>query len=114
MNNTSNIVCCNKVERLKSHLKNYIEQKIHWAQRAKQSWLQFVNRNKNFFQTMATIRKGRNFIWKIKDKQGDLFEDQDGISRVITRAFQKRFKADKIVNPLQAIPLSRDISVADN
>lgn len=30
---------------------------------------------------MATIRKRKNSIWKIKEEYGNWFEDQEGISR---------------------------------
>lgn len=69
--------------------RNYIDQKIHWTQCTRQAWLQLLDRNNKFFQTMATIRKKRNSIWKIKDSHGNWFDDQDEISQVITMEFQK-------------------------
>lgn len=38
---------------------------------------------------MATNRRQKNVICKIKDAQGNLFEDQDGILQVITKEFQR-------------------------
>lgn len=51
---------------------------------------------------------------EIKNTQGNWFDDQEGIWQVITKGFQKRFKEDTSNNPLQAIPLSSDITDADN
>lgn len=44
---------------------------------------------------MDTIRRRRNSIWKIKDAQGNLFEDQYGISQVIMKKFQRDLKQKK-------------------
>lgn len=41
---------------------------------------QFGERNNRYCQTKATIRKLRNFIWKVKDSQGNWFVDQERIS----------------------------------
>lgn len=86
-----------------------IEQEIHWS-RAKQLRLW---KNYKFFQK-ATIKKRKNTIWKIKDTQGIWLEDQDRISQVITKEFQKRCKVDDTVNPIQEISLSRDITEAES
>lgn len=48
---------------------------------------------------MATIRKLQNTIWKTKDAQGNRFDDQTGISQLITSEFPKRFKANVKTNP---------------
>lgn len=51
---------------------------------------------------------------KIKDEYDNWFEQQEGISIIITKEFRKRFKSGMLVNLSQAIPFSRDISTADN
>lgn len=47
-----------------------MEQEIHWAQRARQTWLQLEELDNKYFQTMATIRKRQNVIWKIRYEEG--------------------------------------------
>lgn len=54
-----------------------------------------------------------NIIWRIKDAQGNWFDDQERISRLITSEFQKRVKAEVKTNQLQDIPLSKEIAEAD-
>lgn len=63
---------------------------------------------------MATIRKKHNIIRKIKDAQGNWFEDQQGIMKIITKKFENRFKSDPSCNQHQAIPMSVDVSDMDN
>lgn len=63
---------------------------------------------------MIIIRKRKNFIWKIKDVQGNWFNDQEGISQVNTKEFLDRFKAEMIINSSQAISLSSDIKEENN
>lgn len=65
----------------------HIKQEIHWTQRARKSWIQLGDRNTKYFQPVETIRKRYNTIWRIKDAQGNWFDDQAGISRPITNEF---------------------------
>lgn len=82
---------------LKSQLqKHFIDQEIHWIQRAKQDWLLLEDKSTKFFQTMATIKKRYNTIRKIKDVQGNYFEDQLGIAQVITREFESRLSLTQL------------------
>lgn len=50
----------------------------------------------------------------MKDAQCNSFDDQTGISKLMTNEFQKRFKAEVKTNQLQSIPLSREINEANN
>lgn len=43
-----------------------ISEEIMWAQRAKVNWLQLGDKNTHFFQIMASIRKKRNEISRLK------------------------------------------------
>lgn len=56
--------------------------------------------NNKFFQTVAPIRKEKNYIRKIKVAQGNWFDDQEGLSQVITKEFQKKFKVHIMINLL--------------
>lgn len=94
MNNRSDISDWNQVE----HLKAQLGKEPYWlgnplGKRAKQSWDQFRVKNNKFFQTMAAIKKWENSIWKINDEHGNRFHEQEGISLVIIKEFQKRFTA---------------------
>lgn len=92
----------------------FIDKKIHRIQRAKQSWFFLRDWNTNFFETIATIRKPHNTTRRIKDTHGNWFDDQPGITQVITREFENKFKSDLSCTPTQAIPFPPDISNADN
>lgn len=45
-----------------------IEQEIYWAQRAHQNWIALGDKNAKFFQTVTTIRKRKNTIYKTLDE----------------------------------------------
>lgn len=49
----------------------------------------------------------------IKDTHWNWFDDQQGITQVITREFESRFKSDLSCNQTHAIPLSTNISNID-
>lgn len=56
MNQCSDVSVWNQVAHLKSHLEtNYIEQEIHWAQRARQSWFLFGDMKVNSFKLWSLL-----------------------------------------------------------
>lgn len=68
---------------------NMIKEEIHWSERTRQNWFQLGDKNNKNFQTMTAIRNQRSTIWKIKDEQRNCFEDQEGISHLITKRFSQ-------------------------
>lgn len=63
MTNTADVATWNKLLTLKYQMEtSFINQEIHWIQRAKQSWSLLGDRNKKYFQTMTTTRKQKNTI----------------------------------------------------
>lgn len=102
-----------QVEQIKSQLeRTYIEQEIHWAQHGSQSWFQLGDKNNKLFKIWPLSGNGKT-LRKIKDAQGNRFDDQESILQVITKEFQNRFKADMTIIPSHAISLSRDITEED-
>lgn len=100
-------------------LKSQMEIGIHWSRNLldsthQQSWFLLGERNTKFFQTIATIRKRKYTIRRIKDAQGNWFDDQQGITQVITREFERRFKTDTLCNLNYALPFPTDVLETDN
>lgn len=70
MNNTSDYIVQQQEKWLRTQLdKNFIKQEQ--AQEARQAWFQLGDWNNKYYKTMATIRKHKNTIWKVKDGQGN-------------------------------------------
>lgn len=64
---------------------------IKWKQRSRASWLQYGDRNNNFFHRKASQRQSRNHISKIYDDQGHKFEEEEDIANVLRVYFQQLF-----------------------
>lgn len=62
-----------------------------WAQKAKANWLKLGDRNTIFFQTVATIRRKRNEIKKVKDRNGLWWNATEGLEQVFVPDFMLCF-----------------------
>lgn len=71
------------------------------------------DKNTKYFQIVATITKGKNFIWNIMDERGIWSDDQNVILQVFSNEFNRRFKKDSVIALHQAVPLSTDLSCLD-
>ncbi|XP_060972563.1 uncharacterized protein LOC115717820 [Cannabis sativa] len=60
-------------------------------QKSKETWLSLEDRNTRFFHAATVIRKRRNNIWAIKDKDGRVWKDKKHIPEVINSHFLELF-----------------------
>ena len=51
-----------------------------WFQRLKVLWAKFGDRNSKYFHSHTSQRKRKNLIQKLKDSNGRVFEDNEGIA----------------------------------
>uniref|UniRef100_A0A803PK89 RNase H type-1 domain-containing protein n=1 Tax=Cannabis sativa TaxID=3483 RepID=A0A803PK89_CANSA len=56
-------------------------------QKSKETWLSLEDRNTRFFHAATVIRKRRNNIWAIKNKDGRVWKDKKHIAEVINSHF---------------------------
>jgi len=66
---------------------------LKWRQRAKESWLQFGDRNTKYFHACATQRKKRSQILKIKDSAGHWCYHQEDIEKAFVDYYSELFSA---------------------
>ncbi|XP_060973692.1 uncharacterized protein LOC133038980 [Cannabis sativa] len=62
-----------------------------WRQKSRETWLSLGDRNTSFFHAATVIRKRRNNIWAIKDKDGRVWKDKKHIAEVINAYFLDLF-----------------------
>ncbi|XP_020114730.1 uncharacterized protein LOC109728671 [Ananas comosus] len=63
------------------------KQELFWAQRAKDNWIRFGDRNTTYFHAKASQRKKRNAITMLKNNSGFVLTDQSEIREHITQHF---------------------------
>jgi hypothetical protein len=81
-------------KRLKEELNNALDMEdLKWKQRAKINWIQYGDRNSKFFHAFASYRSKKNFISKVKDKNGSLCVTKDSIEEAFVSYFKELFSA---------------------
>jgi len=65
-----------------------------WRQRAKQNWLQFGDKNSNFFHACVNQRRKKNRIHSIQDTDGELHTDQPAIEEAFLQYYQHLFQSN--------------------
>uniref|UniRef100_A0A803P656 Reverse transcriptase domain-containing protein n=1 Tax=Cannabis sativa TaxID=3483 RepID=A0A803P656_CANSA len=68
-----------------------------WRQKSKETWLALGDRNTSFFHAATIIRKRRNSIWSLKNKEGKVWKDRKHIGEVIYSHFMELFTSAKPV-----------------
>uniref|UniRef100_A0A803Q2M5 Reverse transcriptase n=1 Tax=Cannabis sativa TaxID=3483 RepID=A0A803Q2M5_CANSA len=66
-----------------------------WRQRSREIWLSLGDRNTRFFHAATVIRKRRNSIWAIKDKEGRIWKERKHIGGIINSYFQELFTSSR-------------------
>ncbi len=101
---------------IKEELHSLLEQEdLKWRQRAKESWLQFGDRNTKYFHACATQRKKRSQILKIKDLVGQWCHCQEDIEKAFVDFYTELFTAgveEDLTDCLEAI--DRKVSMEMN
>uniref|UniRef100_A0A803NGI9 Reverse transcriptase domain-containing protein n=1 Tax=Cannabis sativa TaxID=3483 RepID=A0A803NGI9_CANSA len=67
----------------------------YWQQRSRIEWLKSGDRNTKFFHTKASARNSTNKIKSLKDTNGNLVTDREGITNIISHYFQDLFTASE-------------------
>ncbi|XP_074282452.1 uncharacterized protein LOC141606972 [Silene latifolia] len=62
-----------------------------WRQRSRAIWLRDGDRNSKFFHRVASERRKKNFISKVSDDQGNVFEGTEAVSRCVVAYFGEFF-----------------------
>ncbi|XP_074313403.1 uncharacterized protein LOC141648573 [Silene latifolia] len=62
-----------------------------WRQRSRAIWLRDGDRNSKFFHRVASERKQKNFISKVSDEQGRVYEGTEAVSRCDVDYFRELF-----------------------
>ncbi|KAM6553278.1 hypothetical protein CsatB_014040 [Cannabis sativa] len=76
---------------------SWSKQESMWRQRSRETWLALGDRNTKFFHTATNIRRRRNSIWAIKDKEGRIWKDKMSIGRVINAHFTELYTSTRPV-----------------
>lgn len=73
-----------------------LNEEIYWQQRAKSFWLQDVDSNSKFFHAYATGRRKKNQIRYLKDENGLVVDDHEGMCVIVKQYFSKIFSGDEV------------------
>uniref|UniRef100_A0A803PAA5 Reverse transcriptase n=1 Tax=Cannabis sativa TaxID=3483 RepID=A0A803PAA5_CANSA len=66
-----------------------------WRQKSRETWLALGDRNTRFFHSSTVIRRRRNSIWAIKDKEDKVWKDKSNIARIINSHFLELFSSSQ-------------------
>ncbi|KAL8465080.1 hypothetical protein ACS0TY_034540 [Phlomoides rotata] len=94
-----------------------IREDIHWKQRAKVFWFKDGDTNTRFFHNMASMRRKKNHIGKLKDMNGEWVDSQNGLNEVVHNYFTDLFVgSNQVADDIDAMlsPLRLCVSEVDN
>ncbi|KAM6588709.1 uncharacterized protein LOC115718119 [Cannabis sativa] len=66
-----------------------------WRQRSRETWLSLGDRNTRYFHAATVIRKRRNSIWAIKDKEGRIWKEKRIIGGIINNYFHELYTSSQ-------------------
>jgi hypothetical protein len=70
------------------------QEDLHWRQRSKELWLKCGDKNTKFFHVCATHRKRKNFISKIRDGRGHLWENGEDVENAFVEHFTNLYRSE--------------------
>ncbi|KAK1682906.1 hypothetical protein QYE76_043754 [Lolium multiflorum] len=76
-----------------------LREELMWRQRSRVTWLKEVDRNTRYFHKKATWRQKKNYVNKLKDRNGMCVEDHEEIVKMTTEFFKDLYTKDSSVNP---------------
>nr|XP_023878149.1 uncharacterized protein LOC111990594 [Quercus suber] len=65
-----------------------------WFQRSKVMWAKFGDRNSKYFHSQASQRKRKNLIRRLKDSNGRVIEDNEGIAECLVHYYQSLLSSE--------------------
>lgn len=66
-------------------------EELYWKQRAKAFWLAEGDPNSKFFHPYATKRKKINHVTKLRNDEGTLVDDHEGMCSIVEEYFVNLF-----------------------
>jgi hypothetical protein len=78
------------------------QEEIYWAQRSRVNWLQWGDKNTNFFHNSATSRRARNRIRSLSYLNGNMVEGTEQLNPMISEYFAGLF-AIEVAEPDPAL-----------
>jgi hypothetical protein len=69
-------------------------EEMHWAQRCRVNWLQYGDRNINYFHNAASARRKKNRIKKLLDDNGNSIEGTTYLNPLISDYFAGLFATE--------------------
>ncbi|GLT85577.1 hypothetical protein SLE2022_037640 [Rubroshorea leprosula] len=76
----------------------WMQEEAYWFQRARTNWLQFGDKNSKFFHTIASRRRQNNYIFQLKDDQGQLVEGAELLTNHVLSYFQQAYASSNTGN----------------
>ena len=84
-----------QVRELKKEIAELIDKENRlWFQRSKVLWAKFGDRNSKFFHSQASQRKRKNLIRKLKDSNGRVFKENEGIAECLVQYYQNLISSE--------------------
>lgn len=75
------------------------KEELLWFQKSRAKWIEFGDRNTNYFHGVATIRRRRNRITTLQDYQGVWVSDPRQLEALATNYFRNLFSNSEVVVP---------------
>ncbi|XVF22870.1 hypothetical protein REPUB_Repub12eG0208500 [Reevesia pubescens] len=73
-----------------------LQEEVLWFQKSRSQWIQFGDKNTNFFHTSTIIRRRKNKISALKDSDNIWCYDQDDLKRLVITHFQAVYTTEPV------------------
>ena len=71
-----------------------LQEEEYWALKSRLNWASFGDRNTSFFHVSTVVRRNRNKIRCIKDKNGEWIMEEKGVKEFILTGYKKLFSTE--------------------
>lgn len=89
-----NLKACEEARKIQQELQMLLDREdLHWKQRAKVAWLKHGDRNTRYYHECANARRKKNFIDRITDTAGKLWDTPDTVEQAFVDYFMGLFQA---------------------
>ena len=66
---------------------------MFWKKKSRVIWLREDDRNSKYFHALVKQRRARNRITQLKDENGNVVEDEEGLVAIATSYFRQIFES---------------------